>query len=294
MKVMLSTTYTGEENLREFLVSYKLDGIRCLVNKEEAVTRTGKPIRNKALHDKLVYLANVVIGQFPQIGYLDGELVYKEHNSETWGKSSSIVMSYDKPFDDIRYSVFDYIPRISGKLNGKTLFVDRSELLGKIVPISILEVVKHLSISNHDELNNRMVLALQLGYEGLMLNKKYAYYKQGRATPRSQELIKIKKWDHDESKVVALEEYYHNVGEPERGRDGVVRRSKAQANLVGGGVLGALVLDNGLRVGTGFSMSQRELYWSQDIIGKVCRYKFLPSVGKSARHPVFVSLGDGE
>ena len=291
MKVMLSTTYTGEENLREFLVSYKLDGIRCLVNKEEAVTRTGKPIRNKALHDRLVELANVVINEYRQVEYLDGELVYKEHNNETWGKSSSIVMSYDKPFDDIRYSVFDYIPR---KSNQNTLFVDRLEVLETIKPRGILNTIPHSHVNNHEELSEMMTNALLLGYEGLMLNKKYAYYKQGRATPRSQELIKIKKWDHDESKIVELEEYYHNLGEPERGRDGVVRRSKAQANLVGGGILGALVLDNGLRVGTGFSMSQRELYWTKDIIGKICRYKYLPSVGKAARHPVFVSLGDGE
>ena len=296
MKVMLSTTYKGDENLREFLVSYKLDGIRCLVNKEEAVTRTGKPIRNRALHNRLIELSRPILAKHSAIQYLDGELVHLENDNATWSKSSSIVMSYDNPFDDIRYRIFDFVPTEYKYQN--IMFIDRLGILRSVRNMltddSILDVVDHIQINNTDSLNNMMKDALRLGYEGLMLNKKYAYYKRGRATPRSQELIKVKNWDYDESKIVELEEYFHNAGEPERGRDGVVRRSKAQANLVGGGILGALVLDNGLRVGTGFSMSQRELYWTKDIIGKVCRYKFLPSVGKAARHPVFVSLGDGE
>ena len=51
---MLAANYTGKENLLKYTASYKLDGIRCLVNGEEAITRTGKPIRNKQLHDILV------------------------------------------------------------------------------------------------------------------------------------------------------------------------------------------------------------------------------------------------
>ena len=234
---------------------------------------------------------------FPEIAYLDGELVYDKHNKETWGRTSSIVMSYDKVPTGICYKVFDYIPATGFYV---PLFCDRLKILKRIRdlktidPNNIIDVVSRYRLVNHAQLRQLMDKAILEGYEGIMLNELYSLYKHGRCTNISGQLIKCKRWDYDESEVVALEEYYTNIGDPERGRDGIIRRSKIQDNLVGMGILGSLVLSNGLRVGTGFTDSLRKVYWNNDTIGKVCRYKYLPSVGKLARHPVFVSLGSKE
>ena len=295
MKVMLAANYSGTENLKEFVVSYKLDGIRCLVNENEALTRSGKVIRNRKLKLALIEAGRYVKRHIPEIDWLDGELVYQDQDSGTWGKTSSIVMSFDKEYTGIEYHIFDYIPAHGHR---HKLFLDRLEVLKKISIDfyflgMVVKVVDRFNITDHQDLHNAMDIAVATGYEGLMLNRLYAYYKHGRATPLSQELVKLKKWDHAESKVIAVDELMHNIGEPERGRDGIVRRSKVAENLVGTDVLGALVLDNGLKVGTGFTDKQRRYYWTEECpIGKVCRYKYLPSVGDAPRHPVFISLGD--
>ena len=84
----------------------------------------------------------------------------------------------------------------------------------------------------------------------------------------------------------------HNTAEPERGGDGKLRRSGAREHLEGTGALGAIILENGVRLGTGLSARERSEFWKlrDELIGHTARYKFMPSVGDSeVRHPVYVS-----
>lgn len=290
IRPMLAAKYTGNENLEVYSATPKLDGIRCLVNSKEAISRTGRPISNIELRKELIFLAGKLLDNYPMVDYLDGELATVQQNDTTWAKTSSIVMSYEKNYDPIQYTIFDFMPK--EKLFYRDLsYANRFEILlsmDKYFPYSRFNMIHNYDISSHKELTELLDKFIEYGYEGIMLNHIDALYKHGRSVPNG-ELIKVKKWDYNESRVVGVIEHTYNLGAPERDRDGVIRRSKAQDNLIGTDTLGSLLLENGLRVGTGLTDKQRKELWENKPIGMICRYKYLPSVSKLPRHPVFVS-----
>jgi DNA ligase-1 len=140
---------------------------------------------------------------------------------------------------------------------------------------------------------------IEMGYEGMILRNPLAAYKSGRATKTMRELLKIKRFEDAEAVIIGVEELMHNENEAKVNALGLTERGHKKANLVPGGVLGALVVrdENGVefRIGTGFSQAERADLWMKkdSLIGRIVKYKFLSVGMKNApRHPVFLGWRD--
>ena len=222
---------------------------------------------------------------------LDGEIIVgKSRGTETWSRTASLVMSMTNlPKHVVSYRVFDAIlekdlPWVQ-RFGAARFAMKHSGVAGLFA-----RTLPHRQTAHPlDELDHYV----GKGYEGAMLRNQYGRYKHGRSTQHQGLLVKMKKWDYHESTIVDVEELMHNTNEAVRGGDGKLRRSKAQDGLEGRDMLGALVLADGTRLGTGFTDEQRQEYWDMAMEGRSVRYKALPPVGKEGkpRHPVFISLG---
>src|SRR5262245_23328965 len=98
-KPMLSATLESPINLQfPVLMSYKLDGLRCIIKDGHAMSRNLKPFRNKYVQKHLG------TGRYEG---LDGELIVGEPNEgHVLGRTQSGIMSEDGE-PDFMFHVFD-------------------------------------------------------------------------------------------------------------------------------------------------------------------------------------------
>lgn len=208
-----------------FMVSPKLDGIRCIIENGVPMTRNKKPIRNK-------YVFEYLSGLPP----LDGELVVGSATDAHCmnNTSSGIMSSAGQP--DFHYHVFDrfdiqgeFTLRIAGAQGAVAgLNLDRVSLVG------------HDEVGSADDLLRYEAEVLQLGYEGVMLRAPLGPYKQGRSTPREQYLLKLKRFIEGEAVVFALEEAMENMNPLTKDELGRAKRTSHQENKEGKGMIGAI------------------------------------------------------
>jgi len=132
-----------------------------------------------------------------------------------------------------------------------------------------------------------------------MLRSIHGLYKHGRATEKSQDLLKVKRFVDDEATVIGYEEEMYNGNEATTNELGRTERSQHKENLVGKGSLGALVCltnDNiSFKIGTGFDADTRKSLWydKENLVGKIVKFKYFP-VGQviAPRLPVFLGWRD--
>ena len=315
MKPLLATTFDAKIHEpmildRKFVVSPKLDGIRCIMRKDGLWSRSGKRLPNKAMQNWYKDICDTLGDE----EFLDGEMVAGvTYGSDVWSRTQSVVMANEKDPSDLRYFVFDAVlsdKRARGAwlendsyANERPIelnmpWVERMKLFIEHYSYFKFRVVavNHKAISSPEHLDELWEMMIKDGFEGVMLRRIDGPYKHGRSTPNQAYLVKCKRWDHAEDVIVGFEELMHNSNEGRRDPDGVIRRSTAQNGLVGMDTLGAFVLAGGIKVGTGFTEKERKVFWNSRnaLVGSVVRYKHLPSVGQLDRHPVFVALGDKE
>lgn len=296
IKVMLASGITDYNKLRfPKLASKKLDGIRVVIHNGVVYSRSGKPIRSKAVQKLFGH---------GFLNGLDGEIIYgspKAHN--VFNVTTSAVMSENLPEgmdeDGLHLYVFDF-------LNDTLPFTERNTLAGKVVvdaryhhiPCSL--ITQNL-VNNMEELLAYEQRALEEGYEGVMLRSLTGKYKHGRATESSQDLLKVKRFTDDEATVVGFEKLMHNANEAKTNELGRTERSSHKENLVGMDTLGALccVTKEGVpfKIGTGFDAETRKQIWEDrdNLLGKLVKYKHFEIGRKEApRLPVFLGWRDKE
>jgi DNA ligase-1 len=136
-----------------------------------------------------------------------------------------------------------------------------------------------------------------------MIRDPHGLYKFGRATAKSGELLKIKRFVDDEAVVVGVEELMHNENEAKTNALGRTERSTAKAGLRGAGTLGKLIVrrQDGVEfgIGTGFTAQQRADLWDHrrrrgPLVGKLVTYKHFANAGvkDAPRFPVFKAFRD--
>lgn len=275
------------------LASPKLDGIRCLINSQgQPVSRTLKPIRNRDIAGML---------SDPRLIGLDGELIVGDPNaSDCMRQTNSGVMSYDKPLrdDQWKFYVFDIWNR-----GGQTPFHITQERLAEYADHPQIVVVPQHGCTSPAQIEQCEKQYLDDGYEGIMLRNPHGRYKFGRSTVREGHLLKVKRFQQAEAKVVGFEPLYHNANEAEFDNLGYTKRSQEQAGKIALDTLGALLCEGpnpynpsqliDFRIGTGFTQAERAIYWRQraELLGAFVTYKFFPTGSKERpRHPVFVSF----
>ena len=125
-------------------------------------------------------------------------------------------------------------------------------------------------------------------------------YKHGRSTAKEGWLLKVKRFEDSEARIIGFSELMHNANEAKRNELGHLERSSHKANKVGKQMLGALTVQDlktkvEFDIGTGFTEDQRRLLWAtgDNLLGKVVKYKSQPTgVKEKPRFPVFLGFRD--
>ena len=288
-KVMLASAVKDYNKITwPKFVSPKLDGVRAVVIDGIVYSRSGKPIRSKAVQK--------LFGN-PRYNNLDGELIYGSPTAEdVFNKTTSFVMSEDVPEGmsekEITFFTFDYV-------NDALQFNERRGLGPISIPCEQRVDVGQVMLYNLQEMEAYEAQCLKEGYEGIMLRSVDGMYKHGRATEKSQDLLKVKRFVDDEAIIIGFEELLTNNNPATLNELGHQERSSCKENLVGADTLGALQCLTKARVafniGTGFSAELRQHIWNnrEKYIGKLAKYKSFPIGVKAApRLPVFLGFRD--
>jgi DNA ligase-1 len=264
IRPLLACTIDNLELLRfPVIASAKLDGIRCVIDNGVAISRNGKPIRNK-------YIQQI-------IGGLDGELIVGPPNGDgVFNRTTSGVMSADGE-PDFTFWIFDDYNMAMTSFERRVLSLqDR-----KLEATPRLTLLPQVTINSLSELNAFEKQILEAGYEGVMLRRPDGPYKQGRSTLNEQILLRLKRFRDGEAIVIDIEEGKINDNEIAMSPLGYAKRSTHQANMRRANRVGTLICSDiatgeRLRVSPGrMTAEQRNRYWVFPalIIDKQIKYK---------------------
>lgn len=283
IKPMLASKFNFDKPpVGEFVVTEKLDGIRCLAickkDNVELYTRQGKLIQGCVEIEKdLKELVKECGKEF----VLDGELLADDCSYEdVYKETTKRVKNKNEIKTGIHFTVFDILEiEEFEKLDCKTKYYDR---LMKLLTIqtqtevdSKITFIKPLYRgSSIDTLLSLLETYKEKGAEGLMVNLMDSNYE----FKRSKTLLKVKVMQTADLRIVGFEE-------------GQGKHS---------GKLGAVLVEyksNIVKVGSGFSDAEREYIWDnkQDYIEKIAEVQYFEETknkegGLSLRFPVWKHL----
>lgn len=273
------------------MASPKLDGIRCSIVDNRALSRTLKPIPNKHICS---LLNNTLL-----LDGLDGELIVgSPTDKDVYRNTTSGVMAHaGEP--EFTYWVFDVHDRPSAYFD-RLGFV--METIDRIQQVDVLrpriQLLEQKLIAGPEALLAYEEKQIELGYEGIILRDPKAHYKYGRSTTKEGYLLKVKRFEDSEAEVIGVVEEMHNGNAAEVNELGRTKRSSAKAGKTGKNTMGTLVcrdIKSGVEfeIGTGFTAADRVKLWAEPPIGQLVKYKFFPvGVKDKPRHPVFLGFRD--
>lgn len=281
--------------------SPKLDGVRCLITDKGPVTRSLKPIRNKALHEMLSALP---------VG-CDGELIAGEMAGEgVFKRTTSIVSAFDADPSSIHFHVFDTFSVID-RCGSGIPYSERLDFINKLHRVSDSElwsVLPQTFVESPTQLHAIEAYNVAHKFEGTMLRCPNSPYKFGRSTRNEGYLLKVKRFHDAEAPVVGVVEQFTNTNERKVNALGLTERSTSKAGKVGADTLGALVcrwtppgwsIEVEFEIGTGFTCADRAALWliwrthgNLDHLGPVkFKYQELTADGKP-RFAVWLGFRD--
>ena len=280
IKPMLASKFNFDKPpVGEFVVTEKLDGIRCLaVCKEEKIelyTRQGKLIEGCVEIEKDL---KKLIEEWGTGFILDGELLADDCSYEdVYKETTKRVKNKNEIKTGIHFTVFDVLEiEEFENLECKTKYYDR---LMKLLTLqtqtevdSKIRFIKPLYRgSDIEKLLSLLEIYKEKGAEGLMVNLVDSIYE----FKRSKTLLKVKVMQTADLKIIGFEE--------------------GQGKHTG--KLGAILVEyknNIVRVGSGFSDAEREYIWDnqQDYINNIAEVQYFEETknkegGLSLRFPVW-------
>ena len=263
------------------MLSPKLDGIRAVVQKGIVNSKTMKPIRSYQVQDTLSFAE-----------HCDGELTIGEPtNPRCINLCQSHIMSFDKPHEDLRFYIFDWIEKTDLPFYQR---LERAEKFARCAPeMSNIISVPHITVEHCDDLLAFEDSCLRANYEGIMMRDPLAHYKEGRSTWREGFLYKLKRFSDAEGRVVGFEERMINTNTQERNELGYAKRSKASEGLMPSGLLGKFIVEyeeSTITVATGkFTADDLKYIWEnrEVFLGKFLKFRHFQYGAKDA--PRFAS-----
>lgn len=266
--------------------SPKLDGVRATIHDKVVQSRSMTPFPNKRLQLRF--------GREELHGY-DGELCVgnptdknlcdntRAETSTIHGNCTADFYVFDRWDLDLPYNL------------RQARIYPNADLRVHYLPQTVLENPEDV-LAYEDE-------QVSAGYEGIILRRPDAPYKQNRSTLREAYLLKVKRYCDAEAIVIGFEELMHNGNEATTSNLGTTKRATFQENLVPMDTLGALIVrgingpfkDVVFNIGTGFTAAQRKAIWlnRDKALGKIATYKYFPiGVKDKPRHPVFKCFRD--
>lgn len=289
-KPMLAATWQGEELTYPVYVTPKIDGIRALKINGQLVSRSFKPIKNDYICQGLSGLPD----------NFDGELCAGSLNKlGTFQETQHLVNSKEIISDDWVYLVFDWVPGPLEESYQSRIRRLEIHTCRNLYPNT--RMLQPVEINSLEELIAYEKECISKGYEGLIVRSGDGPYKCGRSTNKEAYMLKVKRFDDAEAKVVGFVELEHNNNEAEQDAFGRTKRSDKKEGKVGAGVLGKFILElpdgKQFGCGTGLTAEQRKEIWeNQDsYLGKLVKYKYFAHGEKDLpRHPVFLGFRDEE
>lgn len=286
---------------RGFLVSPKLDGIRCIKHPSHGlVTRTLTQVPNRFIQECLS--SNI-------FNHFDGELIkgLPEHMVNFNDTQSAVMSREGSPF--FTYCIFDNIEKPNIRFNWRTEYAKQ-----KITQIQegtnfqglfAICWVQQTLVHSLEELLAVEEEYLLLGYEGVIIRDPWGAYKNNRSTFKQQGMIKIKRFLDAEARITGFTELKRNANEATTSALGYTKRSSHQENKIAAGTLGTLIVEgiNGrfkgveFEIGVGFDEKQRQDIWNSRHDPKwattLVRYKYQDAGSKNKpRIPIWLGFRD--
>ena len=270
-EVALAKAWEGKPLPGVGYVEPKLDGLRVTVVDGVARTRNGNEVSaTSAMIDELgSYLSSRGSGLKDWV--IDGEFI----GSGTFEDTISKARASGDEDRGLVYNVFDMVHRDEWTAQDTRPFSDRRrDVMRHIQAGQLVQPVESVRVQDITPVQLKEFCDKWMadGYEGAMYKSDEPY-----RFKRSSAILKIKKWETEDTKLVGFEE---GKGKYE-------------------GLLGAIVvqLDDGTKVnvGTGFTDGQREAIWDnrQKLLGKTAEIQYQNKTSKgSLRFPVFVRFRD--
>lgn len=266
-KPMLASVFNADKLTFPKLASRKLDGIRCYIAGGKAISRNGKPIRNRFIQS--------IIGD-PSLNGLDGELIVGKPNAEdAFRVSTSGVMSEDGEPDFVFYVFDSFHPT-----DGFSARLDDARRTVNEFGTKYVKLVEHKIVKSMVDLDKLEAKWLEDGFEGVMLRSFDGPYKLGRSSVTEGHLLKVKRFSDAEATIVGYVEEKDKHGNPK--------------NALGKFMC---VTPEGIQfgVGGGFKREERIEFWKnkENMIGLTVKYKhFEIGVKDAPRFPSFLGIRD--
>lgn len=283
--VMLAGKYDPSKAKFPYYASTKLDGVRAFVQGGKLWSRKKELIPN--LHTQKLF------GK-PEYEGFDGELIVGEDDSPTAfnDTQSGVMRVAGEP--DVAFFVFDSMENPTAGYESR---VQDPKYMGKKTRIWY---VTQWRVDNEKELLKYEEETIGRGFEGVMLRSPHSPYKFGRSTMNEGYLLKVKRFEDAEAKIISCHEENHNTNERVTNEHGVAKRSSAKAGKVGKGTLGKLIVQDcrtGVQfgVGSGFTAAQRASLWEHrtKLPDKLIKYRYQPAgVKEKPRFPTFIGMRD--
>ena len=201
IKPMLAHKYNPDKAIFPAYIQPKLDGVRCIITRQGAFSRTGKEFMNID-HIKSALEINF-FDRFPDV-VLDGEL-YNHDLRNDFEKIISLVRK-TKPTDEhrkeaeklVQFHCYDIIPQ-----NEENTYEFRKGFLHWELPQSdCVHLISTAYILNDRDAGLHHRANLKGGYEGSIYRSIDGYYKG----TRSWDLMKFKDFQDSEAMIVGYEE----------------------------------------------------------------------------------------
>lgn len=262
---------------KEFYLTLKLDGIRCLCVRQDNVitfySRQGQIIEG------LIELEKDVLSLIPNGVVLDGELlatpIGNEVSKDLYKRTTQIVRSKGNKVG-IEYHIFDVINLSDFKDgNANNPYYERRKYLDQLKATGHTRILPVLYYGDDINMIDQLVSwARSNGQEGIMLNIADAPYE----FKRTKNLLKVKVMQDVDLRIIGYKE--------------------GEGNLAG--TLGALIVNyknNKLNVGSGYTLDERDRLWynRDTLLDKIVTIQYFEETEnkdgvKSLRFPVFLRI----
>lgn len=271
------------------LGSIKYDGIRLLMDGMEPRTAAMKELPNRYTVEKL--------RSFPALMDCDMELICGDPADPLCYNNTYRAVMAIEGAPEVDFYIFDicssepYQERLS-RLHAR-------KLAGEL-PANA-KLVQQVELRSEQELDEFYTRVLEEGHEGVIVRNANGLYKFGRATAKSQDLLKLKPEDDSEFVILGVYEALENQNEAFVNELGRSDRSTCADGLVGKGTLGGFYAKD-LHTGVEFNCppgkmrhDERQLVWQtwltcpDTIKGRIGKYRYFTiGVKDKPRHPRWI------
>lgn len=257
--------------------SPKIDGIR-MTNWDGCTSAQNKSFPSRYVHDTF---------GVPALNGVDGEAGYGAANSPTLFSDTYSAMMTHQCTTPVNWYVFDTCAPHLAHLpyERRRIYLEEAVSayknaggLGNIV------IVEQVLVRSWEEALEMETATLARGYEGGMLRSPKLGYKYGRSTLIGNHLIKLKRFETCEAKILDFYELEHNENEAVISEMGLSKRSshkdgKRGANTLGGFTVQDIVTGVIFNLGSGIGLDAalRQEVWNnkEKYRGMLVSYKKL-------------------